>query len=155
MIENFEAMRERIEETGLDSFLNQIARNVSNDKHLEIYNAYLLPLTFMKDLLWQIHGNNNEILVSKGRAYVHQGYQFVTETHKFRKTEEVIDYFSDISDTTVVIYQVFGFNYLLPESFHQERRIIVECAVDKVGESMIMKVVKKRFEFIKIEEMEF
>ena len=104
-IMNLEALKPYIERLDKNT---QRARETARRLGIrETHEHYRIHADLVGDIIYQIINNNNEFYVPKQPNFIRNGKMWSCLSYKFEKIEEVIDFFREIKDSFIGLYQVF------------------------------------------------
>lgn len=130
-------------------------RNTNNRLGISpTFDSYVpISRVLISDVICTIVKNDNELYVSKAPHFVHAGHMWTVLTQKFDKIEDVINFFSEIKNCFIGLYQIYAFRIICPESFERRQFIMVRYATDRFESHRLHLQSKVEIEFIAVEEM--
>lgn len=152
----------------MEAFIKRIEKNLQNYKNTDnrlgtsTFDSYIpISRNLISDVIYTIVENDNELYVPKAPHFVHAGRMWTVLTQKFDKIEEVINFFSEIKNCFIGLYQIYAFRIRCPETFEPIGSIMVRYATDRFPKAEnINKFLndisinsKVEIEFIAVEEM--
>jgi hypothetical protein len=122
----------------MEAFIYRLEKNLQNygDTNDGVgsntFDSYIpISRVLISDVIYTIVKNDNELYIPKAPHFTHGGCMWTVLTQKFDKIEDVINFFSEIKNCFIGLYQIYSFRFMSPESFEPRDSIMVRYATDR------------------------
>lgn len=149
-----------METTRNNIIIDRLERNsIKFKEKIGAYDTFPLMRSWVVDLLDIIFNNGNKLHIIDNLAGIIDGYKYVTKHFDFPRIEDVYNHFFSLHDEYIVMYQIVGIQWMdfnMNDFTDMKKRIIVTYTTKSMEEKDVynLKFIKRRHEFIKIEEMQ-